>query len=296
MRRLAWILTLCLVSTAVAEPKLSRNEARKRIAAFASADLPLGAIEIRKIDQQTAETAVADTTVTLAFQFRRDDAGSEWIVDAVRLADRDWVNMQELLGAIYHGNIPPQTGSAPATREPSPIERVHVNPTEFEQVRKRMTEIGLSSHVPREILLQRISAQNDKRTIAETSVTLGFRFQRNSKTGDWAIDAARLGDRSWVDTNDLVATLNEGRRRDTIATMKTLVAGIERFILEDGSLPPGKDIVELTNVLHPHYMKDLVRLDGWGRPLEYKPSGLTFRLVSRGPDGRLGTQDDILVP
>jgi hypothetical protein len=49
-------------------------------------------------------------------------------------------------------------------------------------------------------------------------------------------------------------------------------------------------------MLHPSYMSDLVRMDGWGRPIVYEPNGATFRLVSLGADGLQGTPDDIVMP
>ena len=52
----------------------------------------------------------------------------------------------------------------------------------------------------------------------------------------------------------------------------------------------------LTDILHPHYMDLLVREDGWGHPIVYQVTGpTTFRLVSPGPDGREGTNDDIVL-
>jgi hypothetical protein len=49
-------------------------------------------------------------------------------------------------------------------------------------------------------------------------------------------------------------------------------------------------------VLNPLYVDELIRQDGWGNDIDYTVTGgSTFRLVSRGADGRLGTPDDIVV-
>ena len=43
-------------------------------------------------------------------------------------------------------------------------------------------------------------------------------------------------------------------------------------------------------------MKDLVRLDAWGKPIHYEVTGpATFRLISFGADGIRGTPDDVVL-
>ncbi len=78
--------------------------------------------------------------------------------------------------------------------------------------------------------------------------------------------------------------------------MRKLADAVEKYRARNGSLPDARDIVGLTDILHPEYMNELVREDGWGRPISYELAGQgTFRLISDGPDGRRGTADDIVV-
>src|SRR5207302_2023104 len=142
------------------------------------------------------------TTITLAFQFKKTDSG-EWDVDAIRFGDRDWVNMSELLAAINHGRLPAAPALPPratAARPVPSIEKFHVNTSDFEKERARMIELGASRLVPGAIEIRRVISQSDVRTIAESTVTMGFRFKRAAKPNDWMIEAARLGDREWIDT------------------------------------------------------------------------------------------------
>ncbi len=60
-------------------------------------------------------------------------------------------------------------------------------------------------------------------------------------------------------------------------------------------MPNANEIVALTNILHPLYMSELVRLDAWGRQIQVEVSGSAFRLISTGADGVRGTADDIIV-
>lgn len=86
-----------------ASSRLSHDEARKRIAAIGQSTLVPDAIEIRRIVSQSDTSAIAESTVTLAFQFERATANDEWHIEAVRLGDRDWISLDELLAALSEG-------------------------------------------------------------------------------------------------------------------------------------------------------------------------------------------------
>jgi hypothetical protein len=165
-----------------------------------------------------------------------------------------------------------------------------------DEARKKIAEIGQSSLIPDAIEIRRIVSQTETSAIAEATVTLAFQFKRASPNAEWRIEAVRLGDRDWISLDELLAAVNEGRRRTTAQAMQQLADGIEKYRSTHGSLPAARDIVALTDVLYPGYIPTLVREDGWGDSIIYEVTGLTtFRLVSRGADRRLGTPDDIVV-
>jgi hypothetical protein len=95
--------------------------------------------------------------------------------------------------------------------------------------------------------------------------------------------------------DELLAAINEGRRRSTLEELQKLAAGIAKYRETNGSIPVQPDIVKLTDALHPVYISELIRIDGWGDPIDYEVNGTTFRLISKGPDGILGTPDDIVL-
>ena len=106
----------------------------------------------------------------------------------------------------------------------------------------------------------------------------------------------RLGDRDWISLDELLASVNEGRRRATAAALGKIAGAIAKYRDSNGSVPPARDIITLTDALHPLYMDELVRQDAWGNPIDYElTGGSSFRLISRGPDGRRGTDDDIVL-
>src|SRR5262245_7406212 len=96
-----------------------------------------------------------------------------------------------------------------------------------DEVRRRMAEIGRSNLVPDAIEIRRIVSQSATSAIAEATVTLAFQFRRPNQNSEWHIEAVRLGDRDWISLDELVAALNEGRRRTTSASMQLLAEAIE---------------------------------------------------------------------
>lgn len=165
-----------------------------------------------------------------------------------------------------------------------------------DDARQKIAAISRSSLIPDAIEIRRIVSQTDTLAIAESTVTLAFQFKRNSANEEWKVEAVRLGDRDWISLDELLAAVNEGRRRSTTESMRKLADGIAKYRSSQGSLPNAKDIVTLTDALHPLYMSDLIRLDGWGQPIGYEVSaGSAFRLVSTGADARRGTADDVIV-
>jgi hypothetical protein len=165
-----------------------------------------------------------------------------------------------------------------------------------DEARKKIAEIGRSNLVPAAIEIRRIVSQNDTEAIAEATITLAFQFKRANPNSEWQIQAVRLGDRDWISLDELLAGINEGRRRATSDSMQKLAEAVEKFRMANGALPDARDIVGLTDVLNPRYMSELVREDGWGKPIHYEVMGsAAFRLTSDGPDGRGGTSDDIVI-
>ncbi len=163
-----------------------------------------------------------------------------------------------------------------------------------DEARQKIAQIGRSSLIPDAIEIRRIVSQTDTEAIAESTVTLAFQFKRPNPNQEWRISAVRLGDRDWIGLDELLAAINEGRKRTTMESLQKLASAVAKYREMNGSIPTAPDIVKLTDVLHPVYISELVREDGWGGPIDYQVMGSTFRLVSAGPDGLRGTPDDIV--
>jgi len=104
MRRASYFLLIgCLALSACGSARLAHDEARKKIAEIGQSNLIPDAIEVRRIVSQSETSAIAEASVTLAFQFKRATQDGEWRIEAVRLGDRDWISLDELLSAMNEG-------------------------------------------------------------------------------------------------------------------------------------------------------------------------------------------------
>lgn len=164
------------------------------------------------------------------------------------------------------------------------------------EIRRQIAEVGGSSLVPSAVNVSRVVSQSGNRLIAETNIELAVQFERASEDSPWQIAAVRLGDQNWISMPEFMAALNEGRRRETTIALEKLSTGIAAYRQRNnGAVPAATNIVLLTDVLHPQYMSDLVRLDAWGNAIQYQAKGNGFELRSFGADERPGTADDILI-
>jgi hypothetical protein len=88
--------------------------------------------------------------------------------------------------------------------------------------------------------------------------------------------------------------LREVKSESTRKLLSQVMVSIENYHQANGRLPDFQDYISLTDVLSPTYMVPLIRLDSWRNPLSISRSGPgSVELRSAGPDGKLGTEDDI---
>src|SRR5439155_20692049 len=125
-----------------------------------------------------------------------------------------------------------------------------------DEARKKIAAIGRSNLIPDAIEVRRIISQTDTEAIAEATITLAFQFKRANAASDWRIEAVRLGDRDWISLDELLAAVNEGRRRTTSQLLQRLAEAVEKYRASNGALPNATNIVALTDALHPSYIPD----------------------------------------
>lgn len=128
--------------------------------------------------------------------------------------------------------------------------------------------------------------------VAESDVRVAFALEKTG--GEWQVREVRVGGGPWHRLADVIQALDQVKAAETRKSLLAVAAAIDKYRAERHSLPDFEDFVSLADRLSPQYLTPLVRLDAWLRPLfAFRTAPGVVRLVSAGPDGKLGTQDDI---
>src|SRR5437762_653418 len=82
-------LPVVLACAGCSGARLSHNEIRRQIAEIGASSLVPGSVQIQRVVSQSDKEAIAETSVALAFEFKRSKTSDPWHIAAVRLGDRD---------------------------------------------------------------------------------------------------------------------------------------------------------------------------------------------------------------
>lgn len=104
----------------------------------------------------------------------------------------------------------------------------------------------------------------------------------------WVVHSVELGEETY-DITELEAI------RDTMIVMEEVSDAVEAYAAANGQVPQMDDLVGLEELVPDHYPADKGFEDGWGTPLQYRLQGENYVLTSAGPDGAIGTPDDIII-
>jgi hypothetical protein len=94
---------------------------------------------------------------------------------------------------------------------------------------------------------------------------------------------------------NLVKTYDKAKATGTAADMKAIGAALSAYRLDHGDYPSVNGIDGLIAELSPDYLRMAARQDKWGNAFDYSAGVTGYRLVSRGEDGREGTEDDLVL-
>ena len=143
-----------------------------------------------------------------------------------------------------------------------------------------------------DISIHSVSQTGANHAIAAAGVRVAFKLERIQ--GNWVIQEVRLGNGEWVKLDSVLRALDQVKSADTQKLLEQVAAAAEKYRTKNGILPEFTDYISLSNSLNPDYMTSLIREDAWRRPLAaYRLGPKALRLVSAGPDGKLGSSDDI---
>ncbi len=160
-------------------------------------------------------------------------------------------------------------------------------------VLKKMPEIKLDK---KDIDIQDVSQMGQDNAVVDAWVRLAFKLTRTDDHG-WMVDQIRLRDNQWESLDRLDRALRNIRWLETQERLLQFAQALLRYREDKGTFPPTSSTVDLTDILFPRYMFQLVRTDAWGTELRYTQlsDGCRYQVVSAGPDRKFSTPDDIVM-
>lgn len=145
---------------------------------------------------------------------------------------------------------------------------------------------------PGNVHIKNISAMGSD-AIVEAQFDAAFRLALD-KEGKWQAVEVRTGDRRWESIELIQTAVRKEKELRTGADLRTIATALEAFHRENGSYVQADTCSALMDNLAPRYVSSIIRLDAWSREFDYKGTAASYRLASQGPDGKSGTEDDIV--
>jgi len=142
--------------------------------------------------------------------------------------------------------------------------------------------------------IKNISHGAGSEAIVEAQFDASFRFTTD-KSGSWQPVEVRTGDRKWESIELIQTALRKEKALRTGADLRTIATALEAYRRENGSYVSADSGAALMDHLSPVYLSSVIRLDAWSQELSYKGTAAAYRLASLGPDGKSGTDDDIVL-
>jgi len=137
-----------------------------------------------------------------------------------------------------------------------------------------------------------VSQSSKTDAVIETRLRMAFRLEKAGNR--WILREARPGHGQWENVEHLERALNQIKSEETENMLRRILDAIGKYQETHKRIPEFKDFIDLTDQLSPKFLTPLIRLDAWQRPIEASLSDTEVILLrSAGPDGIMGTTDDI---
>jgi hypothetical protein len=130
--------------------------------------------------------------------------------------------------------------------------------------------------------------------VVEATVDTAFLLTDDKKNG-WTVTQVRTGDRRWESIDLLQTAVRKEKILRTSAELSALATALEAYRRDHGSYVEASTGAGLIDKLNPQYLANAMRLDAWSNEFDYHGGGSSYRLGSAGPDGKPGTDDDLVM-
>ncbi len=291
VRQVIVTVAVCLfcVAAQTARAELSSSRARRAFTRMTGFELTSGAVRVRNITDTSGTTADVTAELRTVFRFEQDERG-KWRVAEVRTAPDRWEAVTTITSAL--------AASSPLNECNAPDFQVRRESADLSPKRVRCL-LGSLFGVPvpsdairiQEIAPFVIPLASKASTTVVAWIRVDARAVSDSK--GWRITEIRTGNHEWVNLDKLAAAVNQEKQRLARAELQRIAAALEKYRADRGAYVVSDSHAVLIDHLSPRYIRDVIRLDPWRQPYKYVGQKDRFTLVSPGPDGKDGTEDDI---
>jgi hypothetical protein len=165
-----------------------------------------------------------------------------------------------------------------------------LTPKEARKLIARMAGVELPSDAVR---VKEISAMGNSAVVV-AQVETAFRLVKG-ENDKWRVAEIRTGNNRWEDVDMLVKSLNVQKSERARAELESIATALESYRRERGAYIESKSEAALIDHLNPRYLARVIRVDPWSRPYGYEGTSTSFTLRSAGPDGKMNTDDDVVL-
>jgi hypothetical protein len=268
---------------------LSEKQARKLISLMAGAELPSGAVRVKRITESNG-AAEATAEIETAFRLVQDEQ-RHWHVAEVRTGQDRWEEISLIAGALKRQEPEGQCTAPDLAKAADGVVSVK---------RARCLIAGLLGiQLPSDAVRIRgvsslglpFASSSSALVVALVEVDVRFREDR----GNWRISELRIGRGDWFSIEATFAAVNEEKKERAQKELATLAGALDAFRRDTGFYVASDKHPVLIDHLSPHYLSNIIRLDPWHNPYRYDGERDRFQLRSDGPDGEENTPDDLVV-
>lgn len=136
--------------------------------------------------------------------------------------------------------------------------------------------------------------ESGSQATAEVQINTAVKMKKEGNR--WTLEEVRIGDRRWENVQNILEAIEQSRAAATRRQMALVRQGIDRYISQYGRAPQVSDYTALVDTLNPDFLASVIRIDAWSNPFSFELVGESgFELRSAGPDGTIGTEDDLVV-
>jgi Type II secretion system (T2SS), protein G len=279
---------LMLVTAVAARADLSNKQARTLITKAAGMSLPSNAVRVGRIEMMGTEAAETSAEIDLPFRLTQEPSG--WRISELRVGPDRWEELAVITRAVgvdQPGGSCDGSEQFPRTSDIS-LKRARCLVAELFGIELPSDDVRIKS-----LSGLGVPLASQESAIVVAQVRLGIRFARAAKA--WHVSEIKSGRRGWSSIENISEAVATVKRFKATEDMKVLAAALEVFRRERGSFVVTDQHPALIDHLSPRYLAQVIRLDPWHNPYQYQGDRAHFTLRSAGPDGRLNTQDDIVL-